>query len=554
MTHPQSNRKKLYHRSLGVLCAAAAMVFGPSLASCTDELEAPGQKYSEKISFGVSISDKWIEGRGRSESDTKREYPYEVVEMQNSAAGKPLYLHTDITAGFPERTASPAEERKGTSRGTVVTADDLTQFGVSAISYEGDWQPGLTPNYFHNRTATKYGVLVDPALWPAEGINLRFFAYWPKLRQENYTISSQSEAPAITVDVPEQNSNQEDLIVAYTKQYPSTMDRDVPLNFQHAMTAVKFICGEDMVSCTIKSIKLLGVHTKGTYKYNIGDTDADTKTLRQPGAWTLTGEKGMAYHEFDNREIKLVPGGSLEGEEITNINETFFMIPQTLPEGAKIELVIQQPGGEDEILTADISGKSWPQGYTVTYRVSYKDWTHKLIVETPRYFDYRGLVFEPDTSYYNIGTFTPKNEITITSAKFSHGDIEARDIPWTATFRDDSVKGTFSPTPPAWFRFPGSGNGSGLYDAEIAVKLDSTEVDIDSKLASTDLGGSKTAPNDLSLHNGKMCTANSYIVKGKGWFMFPAVYGNAIHEGNTNTKPLHTSVLTAAMQIFLRIL
>lgn len=48
--------------------------------------------------------------------------------------------------------------------------------------------------------------------------------------------------------------------------------------------------------------------------------------------------------------------------------------------------------------------------------------------------------------------------------------------------------------------------------------------------------GSPTAPHDLSYdYNGKMNTANCYVVTNPGYYKFPLVYGNAIKDGKTNS-------------------
>ena len=63
---------------------------------------------------------------------------------------------------------------------------------------------------------------------------------------------------------------------------------------------------------------------------------------------------------------------SLKGIELLNQNPNgfFMMIPQTLPEGAYVEVVFNDGVSGDRTMTADIGGTQWPQGMTVTYKLS----------------------------------------------------------------------------------------------------------------------------------------------------------------------------------------
>lgn len=49
-----------------------------------------------------------------------------------------------------------------------------------------------------------------------------------------------------------------------------------------------------------------------------------------------------------------------------------MMLPQTLPDGAEIE-VVYNDGSSDQTLTASIAGTDWGQGEMVVYRISHED-------------------------------------------------------------------------------------------------------------------------------------------------------------------------------------
>ena len=101
----------------------------------------------------------------------------------------------------------------------------------------------------------------------------------------------------------------------------------------------------------MKSIKLDGVRYKGTYTLG---TDA----------WTLTDDT----QAFTLRLNKVVAGN---GGAITEDGkgETLFMMPQTLSDDAKIEVVLND-GTADFTVGASIGGTKWEMGKTYTYHIS----------------------------------------------------------------------------------------------------------------------------------------------------------------------------------------
>lgn len=123
------------------------------------------------------------------------------------------------------------------------------------------------------------------------------------------------------------------------------------LTFNHALSAVKFVAGDDLPNCVVKSIKLDGVRYKGTYTLG---TDA----------WTLTDDT----QAFTLRLNKVVAGN---GGAITEDGkgETLFMMPQTLSDDAKIEVVLND-GTADFTVGASIGGTKWEMGKTYTYHIS----------------------------------------------------------------------------------------------------------------------------------------------------------------------------------------
>ena len=63
--------------------------------------------------------------------------------------------------------------------------------------------------------------------------------------------------------------------------------------------------------------------------------------------------------------------GNESGSMITDGENTFMMLPQELPAGAKVEIIFHDSqAGTDRTFSASIGGMTWPQGKTVTYTLS----------------------------------------------------------------------------------------------------------------------------------------------------------------------------------------
>ena len=65
--------------------------------------------------------------------------------------------------------------------------------------------------------------------------------------------------------IPAEAGEQKDLLVASTDGLPGDYHQAVSLTFCHALTAVRFVCGDDMRPGTIRRITLKEVCTSGVY-------------------------------------------------------------------------------------------------------------------------------------------------------------------------------------------------------------------------------------------------------------------------------------------------
>lgn len=327
-------------------------------SACTDEVENGGQrpvKGDHSLSFAVSTpgSQAWTKADGTRAVSAPATQELEPVEMEGKVNGKTVYLSAEVTDGFPG-------DNRMMTRGTQVTEDNKTKDGIMetfAVSAYTDIKG--TPDFMYSVPTTKgspengttYWYPEEKFYWPGVK-SLNFYAWYPHTANaEGLTVSGADEngTPKLHYTAPEDVKKQMDVMTAVATNQAE--QEAIPLTFDHALSAVKFVAGDDLPNCVVKSIKLDGVRYKGTYTLG---TDA----------WTLTDDT----QAFTLRLNKVVAGN---GGAITEDGkgETLFMMPQTLSDDAKIEVVLND-GTADFTVGASIGGTKWEMGKTYTYHIS----------------------------------------------------------------------------------------------------------------------------------------------------------------------------------------
>jgi hypothetical protein len=433
-------------------------------------------------------------------------------------AADTLFLHATVTDGI-ESDRSDAEVPQ--TRATPVEEDTFYEsFGVLASAYTGSWsETSCLPDYMYNVEVTKASGWTTNYFWPTGGRKVRFFAYAP-YGGSGIVLSAKTKAgmPTITYTVPAAVASQNDLLVAAPDETEGNVSAAVELPFKHVLTAVKFSCGDDMGIGTVKSIKLKGVYSEGTFNFGTS-------------AWS--GLQTPA--EFGQNPDKTTDG--TPDSAITEGEATFMMLPQTLSDGAQIEVVFNN-GTTDHTLTADIGGVNWAQATTVTYRISTTsiNWNYTLEVTPPA-----------DVSYLGGNT-----DYTVTSYRSNSSGVK-EEVAWTARFSFDGGQ-TWTTTCPGWVSaFVASGAGSMMgekYTATIAEQeaFKSSASSHDIVLQEASPKGTQDNPYDLSMFDiygnpqSGMTTANCYVVRSPGWYRIPLVYGNAVKNGVTNEDAYNPNI------------
>ena len=485
-------------------------------ASCTDDELLRHDTPTDGIAFTPSIVAKsWSAGDSTHTRAATPASRHSVTELHNTQGGKSLYLHTTETDGI----AAPDTARIAT-RGALVTTTTAFEkqyggFGVLAWAYQGEWSNTQEPNYIDNAKATASGSTYGfnlPYFWPGETYNMAFFAYAPY--DEDGTIFQDKRGePTLKYTVPTDITKQKDLLACWKTGIEGDTYATVNLKFSHLCTAVKFKVGEGLENA-ITSITIKNVYGSGTY--SVAD-----------GKWTVNGEANGTY------TLNVNPENTPEETELTTGENVFMMIPQTLPDGAEIEVKYKDENNQEQILTASISGKEWPKGHTVVYKVSYSPEVIEYTFDMPT----EGIEFTYDGKLRDGSSDKGKFEITSYKKITKNNVVTTEVVAWTAEFSTDG--GSTWSTNPNWLStFTASGEGStDMTSYEVGIAAQVSKIETNSHDAALREATAVSGTYNLSNSSGGaevQNTANCYIINAPGKYSLPLVYGNAIKDGQDN--------------------
>ncbi len=480
--------------------AVIAMLTSASLAACSESgIESTIQTTTDEVAFNVAV--KQVDTVSVSLAQTRSAtngmgLPVESFEMSNDE--NTIYAN-QLAIGLIDAHNNVASSK---TRGTEInTSNFYSSFGLYGYFYgeSESWNSSMPPSIVEEVTQSS-GWKASKA-WPG-GSKGAFFA-WAPYSTDNLTVSS-SSTPSITYTVPAVISSQQDILVCKTAELSSSKT-PIALDFKHALTAVKFVVGNIGYFTEIKSIKIEGVYNKGTLE--IGGSE--WKSLSGSASYEITG----SYN------ISTVGTGNMVGE-------LMFLMPQTLPTGAKLSVVMAN-GVKEQTFTANLAASKWPMGNTVTYKLSVRkiEGEYKFEV-TPRATSFNHNGGNMDYSVMSYYKYTDDNTVN---------------VPWTASFSTNGGS-TWSSTAPSWltgFTTTGiGGTSASSYTATVSAQSSSSGNDVTA--TSVLKNAAVVSDYDLSTHtvSGASCsmtTANCYLVHAAGTYKLPLVYGNAIKNGATNT-------------------
>ncbi len=225
-------------------------------------------------------------------------------------------------------------------------SSEVSEMGVTTYLYSGTYpgDTGTSGVYFSNLRVSKDTGYNTGYPWLSDSSRkFAFFAVCP------YDASLTLSGASFDYTVPAPTS-QVDLMGASAVDVPVGRGADVPLAFGHLLSALEFNVKGDFFSGTVKSITLKGVPSQGTY--NLKDK-----------AWS--GQKAPADYSLP---VSLTYTAGVE--TAVNIGDPLLILPGKMPEGASVELVISDSGGNDYSYSVSISGFEFPEGRKTTLNLS----------------------------------------------------------------------------------------------------------------------------------------------------------------------------------------
>ena len=522
-----------------LLWSLVAMI---ALASCQDDFINDKHKPNDKIGYSVVTTEISSPYKARS-GESVGTKQVEIDDLDGTVDGKQVYLHTITDMVMPMDIKSQKDGAQPQSRGAVVTVDNIEEIGVTSIVWNDEtWAATSIAKklYMDDVLCEESNGFQTYFYWPAAENSIRFFAYQP---WGAVTIDETDKTnPKIEWQVPATVTEQHDLLVA-SANYPGNYKSKATLNFTHALTGVQFKLAAGLSGVKVNKVEIEGVYYKGVYTYDydastVTTTDDDVVLYSDGGKWEVNTNATTKFEVAG-------PTTESDGKQMT-INDgenTFMMMPQDLPDGAKINVYITDANGS-ETLTASLQGKTWSKGTLVTYVITFNSYSEEYILEfvdsednvigstmNMRQYPYSGGVGE-----YYIRSYkktTPRS-----------GAPTYEPIAWSLTSQKGSdyitgesglgstmENGTLTKEGP--FKFgvlPGTLSSPSHNEMKVLNVLGSKENPID--LSCIDLKTGET----VSRH-----TANCYVVRAPGYYKIPVVYGNAIKDGNVNSSAYESS-------------
>lgn len=326
---------------------AVAMAFGAT--SCEDDFGKGGNRDDGTIRFEVVDDNIFVIGDGSRadeapvtvvQSDPIRYFseivgedtiPMSVTESHNSSS---RLMGCDATAGKPE------------SRGTYYnkTTEPITKFRGVAYTDGGKL-------FFNEDMTVGTGNIVNTGrFWPATDA-LTFFGYAKSNdngKMESLAISNTSTEHKITFSytMPEAGAkdasenfidaqNQPDLVFAIVPGQKKTAEnKNVPMPFHHALSAITFKVGKMPTETKVKSIALTGCYTSGKCIATSASTEKQSDV-----AFTWSNCTGaVRYEQSFNQEVT---SDEHNPQQLGNVEHTFLLIPQTYGDTQKLVITFQ---------------------------------------------------------------------------------------------------------------------------------------------------------------------------------------------------------------------
>ena len=424
------------------------------------------------------------------------------------------------------------------TRANITTTATLGKF--SAIAYRGTSATSIsTTPWFHNAEVNADGTLATTQLWSWSEPYARFYAVYPQITTSysKLTLSpaSNTSTPYVNIEVEPTVQNQKDLMTACSGTTPIHYATQgtapaVPLQFQHAMTAIRFKIG-DRLSGThkITKIEIVGAKSKG--KFTLPSSVQATTGASFNSAWSDVSTPATFTLNGINVNTSGHVNETIVGKDGDNF--TFYMIPQTLSSDVKVKVYFDNQASP--AIIAPFTG-TWKAGTTKTYALSQSANNLKYTFEaTPNPSEAANT--EGATTTYQITSYV-------------NDDKQHRSVKWKVVSYDADGDGTFSMSEkPDWLTIPNEGRTTTQDVEQYTATFKANQRDVLADFNNAMKTADPVTNHNLANAKGEAAienTANCYIISAPGTYRIPLVYGNAIKGGDTNASA-YTSSKTKVM-------
>ena len=251
------------------------------------------------------------------------------------------------------------------TRGSQITsASGLTSFGCFAYTEQNGYKFFIN-NEEYSKDGSGNFASQNIYYWPGvqQNLSLDFYCYSPYNANGLTLPSTASETGRILeYVVPTDVSQQQDLMLADgtgLKGLPGNHNKVLPLTFNHLLSAVRIVAGDNMMAGTIKSITFSNLYGSANIDMDnpsewIGHSDYKTFTFAPEGGVAVTGTAN---------------------QEIMAGTNAMLMLPQAMQPEASLDPTMLRivfndgSNAEDRVLVTELTGE-WQMGKTYTYRLS----------------------------------------------------------------------------------------------------------------------------------------------------------------------------------------
>lgn len=503
------------------LCSIMGMVF-----SCAEDEMTSKDNGRRSMSFTVSDVQAMEEDASKSRTMLPSGDEIRSIDFAEDA-GSACLQETTVNGVNPVKIDTQ-------TRATLQSSIN-SDFGVFACK-----NGGSNPDFFYNEKVSNTGTMENEFNWsPSVAASLKFYAVSPYLNEsstnQKLVQATPGSMPYVDFTTSPDVTNQTDLMRAVTENIPYTpvggTSHVIPLKFHHALTAIRFGVGSNLSwAKTIKSVEFIDVFSKGHYNIITGEWDAQSTKQN---------------FKLDGLSVST---SAAQNNVILKDGNTFLMVPQTLPAGAKVVVTFT----DGSRITAKIEGGKWKPGTTKTYMMTEKNSNWQYIIQAS----------DPTAAAYN-DTQTGNYEIT----SYRQVGVERQAVKWKVVGYDADNDGTYSmDEKPDWVDDLSLKNGDGGTSADRGfanVKQGVVINLLDERNANLKLDPKGNPGNyyDLSKHDLKgnatpRHTANCYLISHPGYYKIPLVYGNAIKgtagdQNRTNESSYKSSITNSfVLRIF----